>query len=211
MTAAADLKARLKLRPHVASDEYVATSVIGDYKMNFQGRRIMDVGANIGSFSVWACMQGAAEVWAYEPEPTNFDMLKRNTKGLNVECYEAALGLADGTTDLYIVPNRQNLGSASTTPFRGRDVTPVDVLSFRAQLAAFKPHGIKMDCEGAEWQLLTKPLPKYVREVAMELHLNKREWRESFDVMVEYFADWDCLRQPNNTGQNWHTLCHWRR
>lgn len=43
------------------------------------GARVVDVGANIGAFSVACLARGAGVVTAVEPHPDNFDLLRRNT------------------------------------------------------------------------------------------------------------------------------------
>jgi FkbM family methyltransferase len=59
-----------------------------------QGRRplIVDAGAHIGiSTAFFALTFPTALVIAIEPEESNFDLLSRNTAGLNVRCLQAAL------------------------------------------------------------------------------------------------------------------------
>jgi len=59
-----------------------------------RGRRplIVDAGAHIGISTVFfALMFPTALVIAIEPEESNFDLLSKNTEGLNVRCIKAAL------------------------------------------------------------------------------------------------------------------------
>lgn len=47
-------------------------------RLGERGTTILDVGANIGTFSVWLARQGAWRVVAVEPEPTTMRYLKAN-------------------------------------------------------------------------------------------------------------------------------------
>jgi FkbM family methyltransferase len=42
------------------------------------GGVVVDLGANVGAFSLWALAHGAAMIHAYEPEPGNYDQLRFN-------------------------------------------------------------------------------------------------------------------------------------
>ena len=68
-----------------------------------------------------------------------------------------------------------------------------------------------MDCEGAEFDLLSKRLPSFVKQIALEIHLGKKEWREKAHSIVRTFADWECVVQPKLGGKHWFTLAGWRR
>jgi predicted nicotinamide N-methyase len=51
------------------------------YKLNADmvcGRTVVDIGANVGAFSMLAAVMGATDVWAYEPHPASFAALQSN-------------------------------------------------------------------------------------------------------------------------------------
>ena len=74
------------------------------------GMTFVDVGANIGYFSLMAAkaMGGYGQVDAYEPEPDNYKLLERNImdNGLEdiINPYQYALSNGDGLISLYISP-----------------------------------------------------------------------------------------------------------
>jgi FkbM family methyltransferase len=56
----------------------------GEYEANYDGigLDILDIGANVGSFALWATARWpGSHVRSYEPHPGTFDFLKRNTDG----------------------------------------------------------------------------------------------------------------------------------
>lgn len=51
---------------------------------------VYDIGAHVGEMALNFLNKGAAKVLAFEPSKKNFIELKKNTEGLNVECYDVA-------------------------------------------------------------------------------------------------------------------------
>jgi FkbM family methyltransferase len=78
--------------PMRAAVQYVLE---GEYESGFDGAGldILDIGANVGSFAVWASLRWpGSRIASYEPNPGSFALLKRNTASLaNVTPINAAL------------------------------------------------------------------------------------------------------------------------
>lgn len=126
--------------------------------------RIVDIGAHIGCASLFFATQyPEADVVAYEPEPDNFETLKRNMQPFkNVSCVNAAVSDQEGAIDFYISPS--SLGSSLYEREGSRKITvcsrtldqvlslPVDVLKF--------------DIEGAEHTLFSaskrRDIPRFI-------------------------------------------------
>lgn len=51
---------------------------------------VLDCGANIGVFSRWAELHGAVDIYAFEPEKANYDVLCKNVP--NAKCFNVAIG-----------------------------------------------------------------------------------------------------------------------
>ncbi|MBB3603983.1 FkbM family methyltransferase [Mycolicibacterium sp. BK556] len=72
----------------------------GDF-LDFQpGAVIVDAGANIGLFSLFAALRchGEAEIFAFEPIPTTFSVLAANAAAANRGDYAAAMGARPGAS-----------------------------------------------------------------------------------------------------------------
>ena len=79
-------------------------------------------------------------------------------------------------------------------------------------LENLKPSTIKMDCEGAEYDLLQKPLPDYVKKITMEIHFSKKHWRNDLaNKLISLFNDWKVHKKPLIGDKNWHTIGAWYR
>lgn len=134
------------------------------------GERVVDVGANIGAFAVWAAAAGAA-VDAYEPHPLSFDWLERNVAGLRVRCVRAAIvaeAPPGGVVALTVDPGgdtHHGIGGAGPA---------IDVPA--VTLATAIGDGcdlLKLDCEGAEFDLIARTPDdalRRARRIACEVH-----------------------------------------
>lgn len=203
-------------------DEYVVKEIQRSYGMlDVKDKVVFDIGANIGAFTLWALEQGAREVHSYEPEPHNFKMLKLNTQrerrrqNSRVRILEAAVlneCFPGQQIDLFIAPSGKNPGNSSVVPKRGRHSIKIDAVSFYEECLEYAPEVIKMDVEGAEYDILTEGIPDCVKQVAMEIHLNSNENYAQASEFVEMFKDWGCLRTPVlNNPKLWQTLGTWYR
>jgi FkbM family methyltransferase len=203
-------------RPEVTSDaDWGQLTVIQEYKhLPITGKRVMDIGGNIGAMAVRCALEKCELVVSYEPEPANYDLLEKNTRPFaNVLPVNAAVtnDPSGRMIDLWLT-NTRTMGSCSIIPFRGRTPKKVKTINFQEELERHRFQSIKMDCEGAEWYLLAMEIPPYVKDIVAELHFTKKEWRNpTFGMIMGKFSEWDLIHKPKDTGKNFHTLVHWRR
>lgn len=96
------------------SDVY-AVIVVNQYDAgDLGGLTVVDAGANIGLFSLYACLRGARRVLAFEPVAETFALLRGNVARSGVTdrvvCFPAALGRARGSGRMFC--NTRGDGSA---------------------------------------------------------------------------------------------------
>jgi FkbM family methyltransferase len=139
---------------------------------------VLDLGANIGAATCAFTRAGAAKVIAVEPEPGNVEVLRRNVADLDPApvVFHAAVvssSYEDETIPLLVSPGK-NQGAHSTlsSDRSRRDTIDVTALSLEYLLDEFKPTLLKIDIEGAEYQIATElaDLPKHVRAITIEHH-----------------------------------------
>tara|TARA_R110000751_G_scaffold56017_2_gene119893 strand:- start:321 stop:965 length:645 start_codon:yes stop_codon:yes gene_type:complete len=199
------------VRPDTCDKEVVAEMERSYGWLSVEGKRVLDVGANIGTFSRMALNKGASFVESYEPDLDNSTLAKLNAPEADIKTAALITG-KEKEIALYINPTSKNHGNFSTTEYRGREAHMVPAVNFAEVLSEFKPDVIKMDCEGAEYDLLRNPLPEFVKEISLEIHLMKKNWRNYEALkLVENFSDWETVVQPKIGKQNWHTLAGYRR
>jgi FkbM family methyltransferase len=153
---------------------------------------IWDIGANMGSASVYLAHRfPAATIHAFEPVPENFALVEKNAAGLAVTPHNLALGAQDGELEITASDYALNFGgfsfhyngTAPATATRVRMARP-DTLIAQGIPA---PDLIKIDTEGAEWDILTAFPEEVIARVGWivgELHSVR-----SFELL-EYLSRW---------------------
>ena len=127
------------------------------------GDVIIDAGANLGWYSLLlsTSLKPPVRVFAFEPEPRNFKLLRRNLE-LNscgtVTAVEKALSDSEGTLPLYLYSDK-NLGRHSMLPiYDGPTVqvgtTSLDRFLAEEKIAPERVAFLKIDVEGYELQVL---------------------------------------------------------
>ena len=159
---------------------------------------VIDIGANIGDFSVQAASRcPAGRVLAIEPVPEYGRMIERQARlnGLrNVTWIPSAVGGYEGEME----------SAALADLYREGELPPtVPVTTLPALLAAqgiARVTLLKMDCEGAEWDILpaAEAVLPAVDQICMEFHCG-RGWTPP------KLADW--LRERGYTVE--HTAGPW--
>ena len=134
----------------------------GEYESHHDGANlsILDIGANVGAFSVWATRRWpGSTIRAFEPNPETFAILKRNVADLaHVTPVNAAIFPTDKTRESYFArfagDGEGGLTRYIGDTFREGIVTPtfqVDVL--RPEVLGHADI-IKIDIEGGEAEVL---------------------------------------------------------
>ena len=140
-------------------------------KQNISGGDIViDIGANIGYFTLIMAkgIRENGKVFSFEPEPKNFELLKKNVEinnYSNVILEKKAIGNKTGTTKLYLADRKNNIFSSGMHRIFRSDLVsqipdPISIniikLDDYLQDLKFikKIRLIKIDVEGAEFDVL---------------------------------------------------------
>jgi len=140
---------------------------------------VVDIGANIGVFTVFAALRTQNTVYAFEPFPSTFETLEQNVRanGLrNVIPYQCAVSDSNGTELLFEADGSRSHRLKKVA--RGEDENYIEVPSITLQDFMDKNHleqidFLKMDCEGAEAIILKSTSRDYlqrIRKIVMEVH-----------------------------------------
>lgn len=146
------------------------------------GGVVVDIGANIGVFSVLAAEQQGRRVFAFEPHPENVRFLRRNVSAnrmVNVTVCESAVSDLSGWQRLYVNPNPAGHSLYATAAVDGGsyDVrVPTTTLpeimdTYHLDRVDF----LKIDCEGSEGAILLSTPADYLKRIdrlAIEFHDN---------------------------------------
>lgn len=131
------------------------------------GSVCVDVGANIGYYTLLMAQRAGAQgrVYAFEPVPSIYMLLEKNIRANgygNVRAFPTALSSGEGSVDLYL--NSYNGGDNRMYPSEGMQRIQVQTQALDA-LMEEKVDVVKMDVQGAELQVL-----KGMRRVLSESH-----------------------------------------
>lgn len=159
----------------------------------------MDIGANVGLYSLWVSGQcgRSSKIVAVEPDPLTFSRLTYNlmTSGAdNVAAEQMAIAAKEGAAKLTI--NRKNRGEnrlSDEVSDPSSDQVIVDVITL---CGLMDKHGIqqadavKIDVEGHEFGILdgffaTTPKVRYPRYIIMESIHNRAE-QDSVQLALNY-------------------------
>jgi FkbM family methyltransferase len=110
----------------------------------------LDVGANVGSYTVLASGVCRAKTWAFEPDPDTIRHLKRNIAVNNldplVQTFECALGAERGDVSFTVGLDTVNRIAAAN----GKNVRMVRLERLDNVIAGSQPIMMQVDVEGAE-------------------------------------------------------------
>jgi FkbM family methyltransferase len=153
-----------------------------DYGIIPDGSIVLDLGAHIGVFSIYATTTARnVVVYAYEPYPDSCTALRENVR-LNrrdetVHCFDAAVGPETGTRDLYLGGGQfffpTLVRETNGDNLEHMEVPCTTLLEIMESNHLKNVDLLKMDCEGAEYEILySTPLSHLERitEIRMEYH-----------------------------------------
>lgn len=123
-------------------------------------QRIIDIGAHIGAATIYyATMFPQANVYAYEADPENYNVLVKNTDMLdNVFCIPQAVSGAEGRVPFF--HNTESSIGSSLVKKNNRTKT-IDVESTTLEKALYRVDSaglvdiVKFDVEGAEYEIFS--------------------------------------------------------
>ena len=175
-----DSKPPIHYRPNTSNEAIIDAILIQKKEYIFPHLSpdiVFDIGANIGIATIVLAdyVYHNAKVHAFEPEPENFELLKLNTAHLtNVILHNVAIDNYSGDTLLFKSEDASNLGGYSTAK-----KPPLETSSNRVSVVRMSqlcdrlghPQLIKIDCEGAEYNILCDiPQIEKVDWITGELH-----------------------------------------
>lgn len=152
------------------------------------GDLFVDVGANVGYFSLLAARRGA-RVIAFEPNPVCLTAFAHNLALNDFEGVDLRpVGIADRRgQDVLYVESEENLGAGTLKTVAGQPVA-IDLDTLDAQLAGMSPALIKFDIEGAELMAIRGAADVLARTRAVICEVSEYSLRELGGSKEELFA-----------------------
>ncbi len=123
---------------------------------SFENFVCLDIGANIGYWSLWLGGRNIKQLHAFEPDPITFGVLKKNTQSIlgHIVCNNIAVGREDGRLDLYVDPDHS--GDNRPIQTSGRRSISVPSVTIDQYCSNFETVDfIKIDIQGGEQDALS--------------------------------------------------------
>ncbi|MFH1663376.1 MAG: FkbM family methyltransferase [archaeon] len=149
------------------------------YKKIKQEDIIIDIGANIGAFSVYAgSIARKGKIYCFEPEKENFTLLKENIKlnGLsNSKAFNLAVGGKEKIDKIFLSESSSEHSVCLPAKATGKVVA----VKFVSLEKIFNDNNLsycdfmKIDCEGGEYDILfscPKKILEKIKYIALEFH-----------------------------------------
>jgi FkbM family methyltransferase len=186
-------KVRINYREQTGSDIGVIKEVYEENCYRFDpayvkpGGVVIDIGANIGAFSL--LVPSKISVLAFEPEPHNFSILQSNlieNKRTNVIAQQVALGYPGKTKVLDLQ------GGTFMDAEDGIEVKRISINDVKFDRCDF----FKIDCEGAEYQIfddMTDETLKKIKRIAAEFHPFNDEWHRELIARLNRFFELETI------------------
>lgn len=163
----------------------------------------LDLGANIGTFALWALSRNVRHVYCYEPEPENYELLIRNLNNnyhsstCRWDAVPHGVAVESGDINLYLCKGEYNKYRHTIFAKRGRKSIIISVDSFLEIMDHIKPTGVKIDIEGAEISILESVKPddwtrwqtqKLVFEYSFDIDPSIPRFLKIIQTLKQYFT-----------------------
>lgn len=171
---------------------------------------VIDIGAHVGVYSLYASQSKNTKIYAFEPSPENFSLLQENIQQNSVTsrvfAWPFAVGPTSGRMRLYLRQNASGLHSflpISKATFQityrrtSSNETPLVVPCISLK-DIFDQHNIsrcevlKIDCEGAEYDILYA-LPKAyfqrIQTILVEYHHYSKDEKYTGKALLSFLKN----------------------
>lgn len=137
---------------------------------------IIDIGANTGLFTLrMKELYPDSSIYCYEPFKNNFEQLSQNIQLSalkDIEIIQKGVGGISRTEKLFL--NKSNLGGHSLyeQEARSNEYVSIDIVGIQDMmnaLASDRIHLMKMDCEGAEYEIIKAITPELASKIEIIL------------------------------------------
>jgi len=171
---------------------------------------VIDVGAHLGSFALYAAMNRARKVYCYEPDPTLHGVLAHNIRSNNLDNsissrQAAVVGKTTGRVAFYPEGNASGHVARREYDTDGVTVDAVTLAEIILDNNLQEVDLLKLDCEGSEYGIISETPTEIwsrIKKIRLEYH------RDDADMLERRFRDLGYqivrhLKRGKNVGILW--------
>jgi FkbM family methyltransferase len=145
---------------------------IGELQLD-RDSTVIDIGAHVGIVSMSLAKMYGCQVFAYEPDPENFRRLRANVEANELSGLIEArmLAVTRDARQVRVEQDQSNSGGSHIVDTDGRGPETGSVtLQYVIDMASVKIDLLKIDCEGAEYEILEGTDLSDVKAIRGEFH-----------------------------------------
>ncbi len=165
-------------------------------KQNMRDRIVIDIGANIGAFALYAATLGAKQVVAVEPISMSYNTFLKNISRTGLSTITTHKKLVSDKGNQFIKVSINDNAGANSMYNVSDNFEVVETMTFRDIMNQIAGHDIllKLDCEGAEYDIILNADPMdmvRINEIMMEVHTDlhpKHKGREIIEKKLKEFG-----------------------
>jgi FkbM family methyltransferase len=155
---------------------------------------VVDIGAYVGEYSLFAHRQNVKNVISYEATPNTFEVLKRNVEGKKIEIHNMAVVSTDNThVDLNI---SKGIGVTNSVIKQKMNGIVLRVPAINYDKVVETATVVKIDVEGCEYTY--DLFKKHIRGYIIEFHSVDKDWKEKAERIMSTLETngYKCLHRP---------------
>ncbi len=129
---------------------------------------VLDVGANIGLFSILS--KNAKKIICIEPLKECVPVLKQNLKYNNLNGKAVVLNMAVGKKGKLWLERDAHINLSKVVQKRTKNTQEIKSELLEYFIKKYKTNLVRMDVEGYEYEIFKQGIPKKINKIAMEFH-----------------------------------------
>jgi FkbM family methyltransferase len=129
---------------------------------------VLDVGANIGLFSILS--KNAKKIICIEPIRECIPILEKNLDSNNLLDKSIIINMAVGKKGKLFLKKEDHINLSKIVNKKGRNVQEIKSEDLGYFTKKYKTNLVRIDVEGYEYEILKQGIPKRINKIAMEFH-----------------------------------------
>jgi len=177
---------------------------------------VVDIGANIGIFSIFAYFNGASKIISYEPDPVSFKDLQKNIKINNIHTIKPVnLAITNKNIFVKLYTYKNNGGNSVFNNDKGGKAIKVRSIKLKdvfKQNKISKIDFLKMDCEGSEgliFKSTDKDVWSKINKLSLEYHDNSSP--VSHDQIIKILETNKFMTKHVSIGEEFGYIYAWKK